>query len=87
MLSVLNDSLGALTEVDLVFVIDEFGESGFHFRKLFEASLVIGLDFIDEGVVCFDDSRDYPGHEFDDRLKLNSCLVVFLHNLIFLLAN
>lgn len=64
--SVVDDGFGGVREVDLLFVIDEFGEGGFHFGELFDEDLIVGLDFLDEGVVGFDDSGDDSGHEFDD---------------------
>lgn len=80
---VVDDGFGGCGEVDLFFVIDEFGEGGFHFGELFDEDLVIGLDFIDEGMIGFDDSGDDSGHEFDDGFELDCCLVVFLYDLIF----
>ena len=84
---VIDDGFGALREIDLFFVVDEFGKGGFHFGKLLNENFIVGLDFFDEGMVGFDDSGDDSGHEFDDRLKFDRCLVVFLDDFIFLFYN
>lgn len=77
-LGILNDCFGTLAEIDLVFVIDEFGKGGFHFWEMFDKGLIVGLDFIDEGMVGFDDSGNNSCHEFNDRIELNWGLVVLL---------
>ncbi len=71
----------------MLFVIDKFSEGGFHFREVFDEDLIVGLDFLDESVVSFDDSGDDSGHEFDDRFKFNRSLVIPLNNIILLFSD
>lgn len=81
--SIIYDYFGALAEVNLIFAVDKFGQGWFHFRKLFHKCLIVRLDFVDKGLICFDDSCNYSGHEFYHRLKFNSSLVILLQNLVF----
>jgi hypothetical protein len=83
---VVDDGFGGCGEVDLFFVVDEFGEGGFHFGELFDEDLVIGLDFIDEGMIGFDDSGDDSGHEFDDGFEFDRCLIILLYYVVFLFS-
>ena len=86
MFGVVDDGFGGCGEVDLFFVVDEFGEGGFHFGELFDEDLVIGLDFIDEGMIGFDDSGDDSGHEFDDGFEFDRCLIILLYYVVFLFS-
>jgi hypothetical protein len=83
---VVDDGFGGVGEIDLLFVIDEFGEGGFHFGELFDEDLIVGLDFVDEGVVGFDDSGDDSGHEFDYGFEFDRCLIILLYYVVFLFS-
>lgn len=83
-LGVVDDGFGGLREIDEFFIIDEFSEGGFHFREVFDKDLIVGLDFIDEGMIGFDDSGDDSGHEFDDWLEFDGCLIVLLNDVLLL---
>ena len=38
---VIDDGFGALREIDLFFVVDEFGKGGFHFGKLLNENFIV----------------------------------------------
>lgn len=51
MLCILNNCLGALTQIYLLFIIHKFGECIFHFDKLLSETLIIEFNFINKNLI------------------------------------
>ena len=61
----------------MLFVIDEFGQSSFHFIELLIEILIVGFNLLDIGLVGLNDSGYDSGHKFDYGLEFDRCIFVF----------